>query len=93
MPLGNGLTLITEKAVGGVTPAAAFVVDERTQTVAELTVASDLRANVLQQVVAEAGSTVLVRDLAFVRWIRWDVVTNTVELEAYPDGTTGVIAW
>ena len=93
MPLGNGLTLITEKAVGGVTPTEAFVVNERTQTVAGLTLAADLRANVLQQVVADAGSTVLVPDLAFVRWIRWDVVTNTVELAAYPDGTTGVITW
>lgn len=88
-PLGKGRLLISLFASDG---KDAFLLDVDQATVTRLTLPDEV-ANAFLAVYPETDATVLVTNLTSNGWLRWNVVTNTVERAALPAGASSVITW
>jgi hypothetical protein len=89
-PLGKGRLLISMFASDG---KDAFLVDLDQATVTRLVLPDEVGNSFLATVYPETDATVLVTNLTSNRWLRWNVVTNTVEQAPLPVGASSVITW
>jgi hypothetical protein len=90
--LAEGGVLASMDDVSGATPRAV-VIDTRAKTLTVVTVPAAIAAVGMGTVFPDGPGRVLVQDAQAKLWLRWNLVANTVETAALPDGTNSAISW
>lgn len=93
LALTDDVAVVAADSPVGVAPDQAVIVSRTAGTLTRLPLAAELQQTDLNLMVADSATTVLVFDSDRQRWLRWDVVRNTVETAPLPSGTNAAVSW